>query len=79
MMFTISVPTTKEIPVKVLSLTWCGGVTMNQLQKLKCSGCHKPIGKRRFAVAFIEDTSGKRSLRLCESCGEKAEQAEVQQ
>lgn len=48
------------------TLKWHDPVTI-KVQDLLCSLCRRPIGKKRWAIFW----KGKRSLRLCEPCGEK--------
>lgn len=69
-MLTKTVRTTKQVPVKVLSLKWFKPTV---LISLKCTACRKPIGDKRWGQAWAEDERGKYPMRLCEKCGEIAE------
>lgn len=73
-MLTTTISTTKQVPVKVLSFKWFSPVS-EKLQHLRCSACCKPIGSTRWGLAWTEtDKHERRSMRLCKSCGIKAEQ-----
>ena len=71
--------TTKQVPVNVISLKWSKPVSdeglAKGLGKLPCKACRKPIKGKRWGMAWAEDKKGKYPMRLCEKCGEKAEQA----
>ena len=68
-----TIQTTKQVPVNVLSLKWNKSPTV-KLQELPCSACKKPIGNKRWGLAWCQDKT-KYAMRLCNECGEKAEQA----
>ena len=74
-MLTRTVKTTKQVPVEIIKFEWSAPVTNSLLCKSPCSACKKPIGQTRWGIGWYEDNKGKRSMRLCESCGIKAEQA----
>lgn len=65
----------KMQPVEVLNVKWCGPLKRDGsgVSLLQCSACRKQLGARRFAIAWIKDSSGERSMRLCEECGKDAE------
>ncbi len=71
----IKEPSVKLVPVEVINLKWVGTVSP-RLEKLKCSACHKAVGFKPVAIAWIKDDKGNRSLRLCEDCGKTAERKE---
>ncbi len=74
-MLTKTINTTKQVPVKVLSLKWSNPPS-KRLRKLRCLACRKPIGcENKWGLAWCEDEKGKYSMRLCLKCGAKAEQA----
>lgn len=73
-MLTITVSTTKQVPVNVLTLKRMGPVSA-KLRNLKCSAYRKVIGTKQWGVAWIQDSKGKRSMRLCGKCTNKANQA----
>lgn len=80
-MLTKTVPTTKQVPVKVLSLKWFNGLKKgSELSKLPCTACRKAIGHDNWAIAW-QHNEGKKpsSMRLCLSCGKKAEQALIEE
>ena len=73
-MLTKKVNTTKQIPVKVLSLKWSNPPS-KLLANLRCSACKNPIGcENKWGAAWCEDVKGQYAMRLCKKCGEKAEQ-----
>jgi hypothetical protein len=63
------VPTTKRVPVAVKSFRWCGALQHPDVP-YRCSACRELIGTTRFGIAMAEGFS----MRLCESCGNLAEQ-----
>ena len=70
---TKTVPTTKQVPVKVLNFKWYGALKEGSvLCKLPCSTCKEVIGSKRWGIAWTE---GNISMRLCEKCGQKARAA----
>lgn len=75
-MFTITRPSTKQVPVEVVRVVWHKPITAAQLIEIcQCSACYRKLGIRRWAVAWVRDEKGERSMRLCEDCGLKAEAA----
>ena len=75
MALTKIVPTTKRVPIKVLSLELNKPVREGSLLvNLPCSACGKPIGNRRWGLAWVKDNKGKHAMRLCEECAKKAEE-----
>ena len=75
-MLTKTVKTTKQVPVNVLTFKWNEPVSQGGLlAELPCTACKKPIGDKRWGLAWAEDKKGKYAMRLCDKCGEKAEQA----
>lgn len=69
-----TIQTTKRVPVEVISFKWLGPVS-EKLRNLRCTACHNHIGERKWGLAWIKDEKGKRAMRLCDKCGEQAEQA----
>ncbi len=76
-MLTIKKPTTKEVSVEVFRFVWRKPMTVPPLiERCRCSVCKKKIGTRRWGIAWIREAKNeKRSMRLCEACGMKAEEA----
>lgn len=72
-MLTKTIKTTKQIPINVIQFEWLEPVSKN-FRNLPCTACRKPIGDQRFGLAWATDEKGKYSMRLCNNCGEKAEQ-----
>ncbi len=73
-MLTRKIQTYKEVPCEVTKFTWRNPVTAEELFKLLCSACLKPIGKVRWGIGFTKIKGKGQSMRLCEDCGIKAEQ-----
>ncbi len=73
MALTIQKPSVRKVLVEVLNLKWIE-VSSAATSKLRCSACHRETGRKRVAIAWINDEGKQRSLRLCEDCGIKAEE-----
>ena len=69
-----TIKTTKRVPVEVVSFKWLDPIS-EKLGTLRCSACRNQIGERKWGLAWIKDEKGKRAMRLCDKCGETAEQA----
>jgi len=70
-----TVKTTKQVPVNVLSIKWNKPVSGKRLAELPCTACKKPLGHKRWVLAWTGNEKVKSAMRLCEKCGKKAEQA----
>ena len=68
-----TIQTTKKVPVEVISFKWLEPVS-EKLRYLRCTACRNNIGERKWGLAWIKDEKGKRAMRLCDKCGEQAEQ-----
>lgn len=73
-MLTLTKTVETQVPVKVLRLNWYKDLKGGSLQELQCTACSSKLGPRRWALAWVLDDGVKRSLRLCEDCGVKAEE-----
>lgn len=72
-MLTKTVPSTKQVPVHVIEFTWHEPLDPDsQLVTLPCSACRKPIGSKRWGIAWAQNRKYKYTMRLCEDCGTKA-------
>ena len=72
-MLKITVPTTKRVPVEIYNFQWEKPSTI--LEKQPCKLCKQHIGKDRWGLAWIIQGEKKFSGRLCQKCGEEAEQS----
>ena len=68
-MLRVSRKTTKLVPVEVLRLRISGMLSADGVAAgFRCSACRQKLGGRRFGTAWIRDSGGERSLRLCWDC-----------
>lgn len=76
-MLTKTVKTTKQVAVKVEKFKWFKPVGKDsKLEGLRCTACRKTIGNKRWGLAWTLNDRGQNvPMRLCNDCGENAEQA----
>ena len=64
----------KMVPVEVLELKTSGPLSEGSVAAgFKCSACGHKLGGRTFGTAWIRDSKGDRSMRLCQDCAVDAQ------